>query len=44
MPIQAGIEDKEREFVLQCLGDAYQVLDLIPGVDPNDAWGRRHPR
>jgi hypothetical protein len=35
MTTQAGIVDNEREFVLRCVGDAYQVLDLIPGVDPN---------
>ena len=35
MTTQTGIEDKEREFVLQCVGDAFQVLDLIPGLDPN---------
>jgi hypothetical protein len=35
MTTQVGTEDKEREFVLRCVGDAYQVLDLIPGVDPN---------
>lgn len=33
MTTQAGIEDNEREFVLRCVGDAYQMLDLIPGVD-----------
>lgn len=35
MTTQAGIEDNEREFVLRCVGEAYQALDLIPGVDPN---------
>jgi hypothetical protein len=29
------MEQKERDFLAQCVGDAYTMLDLIPGVDPN---------
>jgi hypothetical protein len=29
------MEKKEREFLAQCVGDAYTMLDLLPGVDPN---------
>ena len=35
MTKQAGLEKKEREFLAQCVGDAYTMLDLLPGVDPN---------
>ena len=35
MTTQAGLEKKEREFLAQCVGDAYTMLDLLPGVDPN---------
>jgi hypothetical protein len=35
MTTQAGVEGKGRDLVVKCVGDAYQVLDLIPGVDPN---------
>ncbi|MGZ4511469.1 MAG: hypothetical protein ACXVX6_08445 [Mycobacterium sp.] len=37
MTTQAGLEKKERDFLAQCVGDAYQMLDLLPGVDPNGA-------
>jgi len=35
MTTHAGLEKKEREFLAQCVGDAYTMLDLLPGVDPN---------
>jgi hypothetical protein len=35
MTTQAGLEKKERDFLTQCVGDAYTMLDLLPGVDPN---------
>lgn len=35
MTTQAGLEKKERDFLAQCVGDAYTMLDLLPGVDPN---------
>jgi hypothetical protein len=35
MTTQAGVEKKERDFLAQCVGDAYQMLDLLPGVDPH---------
>jgi hypothetical protein len=35
MTTQAGLEKKERDFLAQCVGDAHQMLDLLPGVDPN---------
>ena len=34
MTTQVGLEKKEREFLAQCIGDAYTMLDLLPGVDP----------
>jgi hypothetical protein len=30
MTTQAGLEMKEREFLAQCVGDAYTMLDLLP--------------
>src|SRR4051812_48671527 len=27
--------DKQRDAVVRCVGDAYDLLDLLPGVDPN---------
>jgi hypothetical protein len=30
MTTQAGVETKERDFLAQCVGDAYQMLDLCP--------------
>jgi hypothetical protein len=39
MTTQAGLEKKERDFLAQCVGDAYQMLDVLPGVDPNSAAG-----
>jgi hypothetical protein len=35
MTTQAGVETKERDFLAQGVGDAYQMLDLLPGVDPH---------
>lgn len=35
MTTQAGLEKKEREFLALCVGDAYAMLELLPGVDPN---------
>ena len=35
MTTQAGLEKKEREFLARCVSDAYTMLDLLPGVDPN---------
>jgi hypothetical protein len=35
MTTQAGIEQKERDFLAQCVGDAYQMLDVMPGVEAN---------
>jgi hypothetical protein len=35
MTTQAGLEKKERDFLAQCVGDAYQMLGLLPGVDAN---------
>jgi hypothetical protein len=35
MTTQAGVEERERDLLAQCVGDAYQMLDVIPGVDPN---------
>jgi hypothetical protein len=35
MSAQPGVQDKERDLIVRCIGDAYETLDLIPGVDPN---------
>ena len=35
MTTQAGLEKKERDFLASCVGDAYTMLDLLPGGDPN---------
>jgi hypothetical protein len=29
------VEERECDLLAQCVGDAYQMLDVIPGVDPN---------
>lgn len=26
---------KERDFLASCVADAYTMLDIVPGVDPN---------
>lgn len=28
-------EDRERDFLARCVADAYTMLDIIPGVNPN---------
>ena len=30
-------EGKERDFLAKCIADAYQMLEIIPGVNPNGA-------
>ena len=35
MTTRVGLEKKERDFLAQCVGDAHQMLDHLPGVDPN---------
>jgi hypothetical protein len=35
MTTATDMETKQRDFLAQCVADAYQMLDLIPGVDPN---------
>jgi hypothetical protein len=35
MTTQAGIEGKERDLVVKCIGEAYEALHLMPGVDAN---------
>lgn len=30
-----GHGDKDRDAIVECIADAYQTLDVIPGVDPN---------
>jgi hypothetical protein len=35
MTTQAGIESKERDLVVKCIGEAYEALHLMPGVDEN---------
>jgi hypothetical protein len=32
MTTHVGVEKKEREFLAQCVGDAYMILHLLPGV------------
>jgi hypothetical protein len=32
---QPGVQERERDLVTQCVGEAFDVLDLISGVDPN---------
>jgi hypothetical protein len=32
---QPAIEKQDRDQVVLCVGEAYEVLDLMPGVDPN---------
>jgi hypothetical protein len=27
--------DRQRDAIVRCVGDAYELLDLLPGVDPN---------
>lgn len=35
MTTQAGIESRERDVVVKCVGEAYEALHLMPGVDAN---------
>jgi hypothetical protein len=35
MTTQVGLEKKERDFLAHCVGDAYTMLDRLPGVDPH---------
>jgi hypothetical protein len=30
-------EGRERDFLAKCIADAYQMLEIIPGVNPNGA-------
>jgi hypothetical protein len=27
--------DKQRDAIVRCVGEAYELLDLLPGVNPN---------
>ena len=35
MTTQADIGSKERDLVVKCIGEAYEALHLMPGVDEN---------
>jgi len=35
MTTQADIHSKERDLVVKCVGEAYEALHLMPGVDAN---------
>jgi hypothetical protein len=35
MTAQTDIESKERDLVVKCIGQAYEALHLLPGVDEN---------
>jgi hypothetical protein len=35
MTAQPEVQRNERELIVRCVADAYETLDLIPGVDPN---------
>ena len=35
MTTQTDIESKERDLVVKCIGEAYEALHLMPGVDEN---------
>jgi hypothetical protein len=35
MTTQTDIEGKERDLVVKCIGEAYDALHLMPGVDAN---------
>ncbi|HEX3305266.1 MAG TPA: hypothetical protein VHS32_03375 [Streptosporangiaceae bacterium] len=35
MTAQPDVQRNERELIVRCVADAYETLDLIPGVDPN---------
>ena len=35
MTTQVDIDRKERDLVVRCIGEAYEALHLMPGVDEN---------
>jgi len=35
MTTQTDIGSKERDLVVKCIGEAYEALHLMPGVDAN---------
>jgi hypothetical protein len=35
MSVQTDVRDRQRDLIARCVGEAYGVLDLIAGVDPN---------
>ena len=35
MAAQPDLREKERELIARCMAEAYETLDLIPGVNPN---------
>jgi hypothetical protein len=35
MTAQPDVRDKERDLIVRCVAEAYEALDLIPGVNPN---------
>jgi len=35
MTTQTDIGSKERDLVVKCIGQAYEALHLMPGVDAN---------
>jgi hypothetical protein len=44
---QPEVQDRERDLITRCVGEAYEALHLIPGVDPNGpalVWLAEHFR
>jgi hypothetical protein len=35
MAAQPDVREKERDLIARCVAEAYETLDLIPGVNPN---------
>ena len=35
MTAQSEVREKERDLIVRCVAEAYEALDLIPGVNPN---------
>ena len=35
MAAQPDVREKERELIARCVAEAYETLDLSPGVNPN---------
>ena len=35
MAAQPEVRENERELIVRCVAEAYETLDLIPGVNPN---------